>query len=234
MLKEERYDKILEIVETKNYVSTNELSKLLYVSLPTIRRDLAELHRRKLLLRHFGGAKKISSEHTVSPVDFRKSVNIAEKRKICKIAASYVGDSDIIFIDASTTAMQMAEFLSEKKQITVITNGLPLATRLVKAGIKTYATGGEMVENSLAYAGSFSEEFVRKFNIDTAFFSSYGVDSSGMIVDTSLPETQLRRTVINQAKKSIFLCDKSKFSLTAPYNLIHKDNVDVFITDDGA
>lgn len=234
MLKEERYDKILEIVEEKNYVSTNELSKLLYVSLPTIRRDLTELHRRKLILRHFGGAKKISAEHTVSPVDFRKSVNIAEKREICKIAASYVGDNDIIFIDASTTAMQMAEFLSEKKQITVITNGIPLATRLVKAGIKTYATGGEMVENSLAYAGSFSEEFVRKFNIDTAFFSSYGVDESGMIVDTSLPETQLRKAVISQAKKSVFLCDKSKISLAAPYNLIHKDNIDVFITNDRA
>jgi DeoR/GlpR family transcriptional regulator of sugar metabolism len=75
MLKEERYDKILAILEEEQYISAAKLSKMLYVSLPTIRRDLAELGRRNQIIRSHGGAKKIHAEHTVAPLNFRKTVN---------------------------------------------------------------------------------------------------------------------------------------------------------------
>lgn len=231
MLKEERYDKILNILEEKNYITSQELAKILYVSMPTIRRDLADLESKKQLLRSHGGAKRVNSEHIVTPLDFRKNVNHAEKRRICKTASDLITDNSIVFIDASTTAMQMAEFLSPKQNITVITNGIPLLIALTKKGIKTYSTGGELQENSLAYAGTFSEEFVKKFNIDICFFSSHGVDKNNMIVDTSLPETQLRKTVLEQSREKVFLCDSTKFDLTAPYNLIPIEKADFIITN---
>ena len=231
MLKEERYDKILNILEEKNYITSQELAKILYVSMPTIRRDLADLESKKQLLRSHDGAKRVNSEHIVTPLDFRKNVNHAEKRRICKTASDLITDNSIVFIDASTTAMQMAEFLSPKQNITVITNGIPLLIALTKKGIKTYSTGGELQENSLAYAGTFSEEFVKKFNIDICFFSSHGVDKNNMIVDTSLPETQLRKTVLEQSREKVFLCDSTKFDLTAPYNLIPIEKADFIITN---
>lgn len=231
MLKEERYDKILSIVEKEKYISAQRLSKILFVSLPTIRRDLAELNRRNQIIRSHGGAKAIEPEHVVAPLDFRKTIHSAQKRKLCQAATTLVSDNDIIFIDSSTTTLQMADFLSEKKNITVITNGLPLAALLIQKGIKTYCTGGEIFQNSLAHFGSFAEEFIRKFNIDTMFFSCHGVNDNGMLTDPSLPETQVRKAAINQSKKTVFLCDKTKFSLSTPYNLISIDDVDYVITD---
>ena len=231
MLKEERYDKILNILEEKDYITSQELAKILYVSMPTIRRDLAHLEKQKQLLRSHGGAKRINSEHIVTPLDFRKNVNHAEKRQICKRAFQLIEDNSIVFIDASTTAMQIAEFLSPKQNITVITNGIPLLIALTKKGIKTFSTGGELQENSLAYAGTFSEEFVKKFNINICFFSSHGVNKNGMIVDTSLPETQLRKTVLSQSLKKVFLCDSTKFNLSAPYNLIPLEKADFIVTN---
>ena len=210
MLKEERYDKILAILEEESYISALKLSKILYVSLPTVRRDLAELGRRNQIIRSHGGAKKIQSEHIVAPLDFRKTVNAAEKRALCRYAANLVKDNEIIFIDSSTTTLLMADFLSDKKNITVITNGIPLAALLVQKGIKTYCTGGEIFQNSLAHFGSFAEEFIRKFNIDTMIFSCHGVNESGMLTDPSLPETQIRRVAINQSKKTVFLCDTER------------------------
>ena len=171
MLKEERYDKILALLEEEQYISAARLSQTLYVSLPTIRRDLSELQRRKQIIRSHGGAKKIQAEHIVTPLNFRKTVRANEKRALCRAAANLVNDNDIIFIDSSTTTLQMGEFLGEKKGITVITNGIPLATLLVKKGVKTYCTGGEIFETSLAHFGCFAEEFVQRFNIDTFFFS---------------------------------------------------------------
>ncbi len=231
MLKNERYDKILEILDEKKYISSQELSKRLFVSLPTIRRDLEYLQRTNQILRSHGGAKRINSEHLVMPIDLRKTVNIAEKRRICQAASRLVNDNDIIFLDASTTVQPIAGFLSDKKDITVITNGIPLAVMLLKKGIRTYCTGGEIQENSMAYTGSFAEEFIQKFNIDIMIFSSQGVNSNGIIADSSLPETQLRKAAIKQSKKVAFLCDRTKFSVSAAYNLIPLANVDYIVTD---
>lgn len=231
MLKEERYDKILALLEEEQYISAQRLSQTLFVSLPTVRRDLAELQRRNQIVRSHGGAKKIQGEHTVAPLNFRRTVNALSKRALCRAAAELVQDNDIIFIDSSTTTLQMADFLGEKKGITVITNGIPLATALVKKGIKTYCTGGEIFENSLAHFGSFAEDFIQRFNIDTLFFSCHGVNGQGMLTDPSLPETQIRKTAIHQSKKTVFLCDETKFSLSTPYNLVSIDAMDFVITD---
>jgi len=231
MIKEERYDEILAILDEEKYISATELSHRLFVSLPTIRRDLAELQRQNRIMRSHGGAKKIEAEYTVAPLNFRKTVNAAKKRQLCQAAAALIGENEIIFIDASTTTLQMAEFISDKKRITVITNGIPVATALVKRGIKTYCTGGEIFENSLANYGSFAEEFLQNFNIDTAFISCHGVNDAGMLIDPSLPETQMRKIAIQQAKKTVFLCDESKFSRTAPYNLVPITKMDKVITN---
>jgi DeoR/GlpR family transcriptional regulator of sugar metabolism len=125
----------------------------------------------------------------------------------------------------------MADFLGEKKDITVITNGIELACALVKKGIKTFCTGGEIFSNSLAHFGSFAEDFIRRFNIDTLFFSCHGVNENGILTDPSLPETQIRRVAINQSKKTVFLCDESKFSLSTPYNLVPISTLDTVITN---
>jgi DeoR family fructose operon transcriptional repressor len=231
MLKEERYEKILEMLEGEQYLSAQALSQRLFVSLPTIRRDLSELQMRKQIIRSHGGAKKTHSENIVAPLDFRKTVNASEKRALCCKAAELVQDNDVIFIDASTTTLQMAHFLGEKKNITVITNGIALATLLAKKGIKTYCTGGEIFENSMAHFGSFAEDFIRRFNIDILFFSCHGVNEMGMLTDPSLPETQIRRVAIGQAKKTVFLCDKTKFNLSTPYNLVPIQSLDCIITD---
>lgn len=231
MLKDQRYDKILSLLEEEQYISAAELSRKLYVSLPTIRRDLAELQRRNQVVRSHGGAKRVQAEHTVAPLSFRRTVNANEKRRLCRIAAEMVHDNDIIFIDSSTTTLQMAEFLGEKKQITVITNGIPLAMLLVRKGIKTYCTGGEIFENSMAHFGSFAEDFIQRFNIDTFFFSCHGVTEKGMLTDPSLPETQIRRVAIQQSGKTVFLCDETKLFLSTPYNLVPIQTMDWVITN---
>lgn len=231
MLKDERYDKILKILEAEKYISSQELAKRLFVSMPTIRRDLAYLEKKKQVVRNHGGARKINDEYMVMPLSFRESVNHIEKRQLCEAAHKLIKDDSIVFLDGSTTVLQLAEFIFAKQNVTVITNGIPVSLLLTKKGIKTYSTGGELLENSMAYAGSFAEEFIHKFNIDICFFSSHGVSKNGIIVDTSLPETQLRSLVIKQSAKSVFLCDKTKFGLTAPYNLMAMDDVDYIITN---
>ncbi len=231
MLKEQRQERILEILKEENYITANKLAKTLFVSLPTIRRDLNELARKELIIRNHGGAKKINSEKAVMPVEFRKTINYREKRKLCERACALIKDNSLIFIDASTTTLQMTDFLTANQQLTVVTNSILISTILTKKGVKNYLTGGELQQNSLCYAGNFAESFIRQFNFNLSFFSCHGVDENNNIVDTSLSETSLRRTLLSQTEKSVFLCDSSKFGVNAPYNLMNVNELDVIITD---
>jgi len=125
----------------------------------------------------------------------------------------------------------MGEVLSEKRGITVITNGIPLSVVLAEKGVKTYCTGGEIQKSSLAYTGDFTQIFIKNFNFDLCFFSCHALDENGKISDTSLEENIVRMTAIKNSKKSVFLCDSSKIGLSAPYNLADAEDIDLIVTE---
>ena len=231
MLKEERYDKILEILKEETYIHAQELAQRLFVSMPTIRRDLSVLDSRGLIVRSHGGAKKLSTENIVTPLDFRKAQNHAEKKRIAKKAAELIREGDIVFIDASTTALYMGEYLDEKRNITVVTNAVPLSLILTKKGIRTYCTGGETQKNSLGYTGSIAQLTVKSFNYDYCFFSVCAVNSDGQICDTSFEENMIRTAAIQNSKRSVFLCDGTKAGLCAPYNLTDINEVTYVVSN---
>lgn len=229
MLKIERQQKILDIIREKSFASVPMLSKMLYVSLPTIRRDLTELQKSGLIIRSHGGAMILSEGSYQIPLDFRNGRNTHEKLEMCRKAARLISDGDIIFIDASTSTMHIADFITAKN-VTVVTNGMPVAMLLAKKNIKTYFIGGEILPISLGCGGILSEEIVAKFNYNLVFFSSYGINEKGMIIDTSLVETALRKEVFKTCGKKVFLCTKDKEGLNAPYNLINVKDVDYVIS----
>ena len=59
MLTEERHQKILQLLDQKSVVKSQELANLFNASESTIRRDLQELEDANLLERIHGGAKRI-------------------------------------------------------------------------------------------------------------------------------------------------------------------------------
>ena len=92
-----------------------------------------------------------------------------------------IKDNYLIFIDASTTTLQMTEFLNANSHLIVVTNSILVSSILTKKGIKNFLAGGEMQQNSMCYAGIFAENFIRQFNFNLAFFSSHGVDENNNI-----------------------------------------------------
>ena len=231
MLKEERFQKLLSILEENEYETIKNLSEKLQISMPTVRRDLAELAAQNRLLRSHGGAMRVDAKQITAPVDFRRSVSAKEKAAIAKAALSFVRSNSVIFIDASTTAAHMIEYLEGFCDLIVVTNSLSAAAHLKNMGIHTYCLGGEVISSSVAVGGRIAVEAANNFNIDTMFFSSYGISDSGMIVDPSEEETELRVHLLRNVGTSVFLCDHSKFGKTAVHNLASLSEVDYMITD---
>ena len=232
MLKEERFRQVLELLEEREFMTVQELSQALAASMPTVRRDLTELAAQNRLIRSHGGAMRINDKSDIAlPLDFRRSINAREKAAIAKAAARFIRNDSVIFLDASSTAAYLFGYLQEFRNLIVVTNSLMAAIRLRNMGIRTYCLGGEVTLNSGAVGGQLAMESAACFNIDVMFFSSLGINDSGIIVDPSESENDLRRHMLSRAETAVFLCDKSKFGKSAAFNLAPLSDVDILVTD---
>ena len=228
--KPDRQDELYRLISEVGYASVDYLSKRTFISQSTIRRDLADLERAGLIVRRHGGAELCGNTHW-STLNTRISKNHEAKIEIAKKAVKFISDSMTVFIDASSTCLEMAKFLPNSSSLTVFTNGLELAAVLGDMGISTYLLGGKVIPKSSAVAGEAAIISARQVNYDALFFSSNGY-ADETVTDYSEPETQLRRVLIGQAAKKYFLCDKSKLGVKSTYVVCKKDDLDKIITED--
>ena len=219
--------KILEVLETQQYASVDELTTILGVSPSTVRRALETLQQKGLVTRTHGGVK-INSDNNFSPsFTFRIHQNSFEKKKIALSAIKLIKNGDVIFLDGSTSAFYIAEYLKEFENIRVITNGIDTLSLLSKNNISAYSTGGQVsTENPSVLVGRYAEDMICNFHADIVFFSAQAMDNDGEIYDCFEDEIFIRRAMIKNAKTKIFLCDNTKIGKTSSYHLCSLHNVD--------
>lgn len=223
----DRETELLRMLSTDTAVSVEELAKRLFVSMPTIRRDLTTLAERGLILRTHGGATlRHDTAENRMPLYLRQGRNSREKRQIAESAVSLVKSGNIIFLDASTTVSYLVPLLADVKDIIVITSGVRTAMALSETSIKALCTGGLMINSSFSYIGQDAADMVRHYNADLFFFSCHGLSDDGMLTDTSREENDLRAEMMRRAKKNVLLVDDSKFGLPCWHNLCHVSDVD--------
>jgi DeoR family fructose operon transcriptional repressor len=128
---EERWERIAALVEERGRISVKELSALFRISPVTIRNDLNELERRRVLIRTHGGALVVNRNSIELSFDARERMQSAEKARIGEMAASLIHDGDAIALDASTTALQVARRIKNRQELTVVTNGIRIALELM-------------------------------------------------------------------------------------------------------
>lgn len=231
MLKGKRLEELQSILEKCGFATVDQLSEELHVSKPTIRRDLIELVNQGLIIRSHGGAMSAPKEDNPYSVVFRKHTHYREKLSLARAAVKLIPSNAVIFIDASTSAGSIVEFLKNRHDLIVVTNSLVTAARLKNYGIRTYCLGGEVIAGTSAVGGPLALESARSFNVDLVFFSSSGVNDRGMIVDGTGEEAELIASVLKTAEVRVFLCDSSKFGVSAAHNLISIADVSYLITD---
>lgn len=227
----DRQKTIIEILRKKQNATVKMLVSQLYVSEATVRRDLNALEACGLIKRMHGGAVLLSNTDYETPILVREQQNVEAKHIIAAKAANFLQNGSVIFLDASSTTMALIKYFSTFEMLTIITNGIKNAQQLSEMNHNVYCTGGRMLHSSLAYVGNYTEEFVRRFNADLFFFSAAGVSEEGMINDVSSEETSVRRAMLEQSRKRIFMCDQSKIGKRFCYNLCPVSQVDAWITD---
>ncbi len=228
-MKNERQGQILQILRESGYASTAKLAKLLYTSLPTVRRDLIALENAGYVVRSHGGATLPPSATSVAPIDFRRISHRAEKQVLCAFAQKYLKDYQTVFLDDSTTVLPLVKYLVPLKNVVVVTNSVDIAAELRAYDIEFYCTGGKCIlHNNLV--GRFAEECIKSFNFDVCFFSSSGISKDGRIMDVNEHKCGVVQAMLSRAKQKIYLCDESKIDALTKFNIAKAEEVDLVIT----
>ena len=227
----DRNAEILKILETKHTVSFAELAKLLYISEPTARRDIANLEKAGLVSRIYKGATLSKYRNEVIPINMRDNKNSKAKEEIAERAAKLIKDGDTLFFDSSSTVRRISHYLNTKKDLTVITNNLRAIDDLKNTDCQIICTGGMLYKKRDCFLGEFSERMIENLFADIMFFSSLGISKNGEITDVDEQEISIRLKMMKHSKRKVYLCDSSKYNIVKALKICSIDDVDDIICE---
>lgn len=228
----ERENSILEYLERQGSASVEELCRELFVSEPTMRRDLAALNAAGKIIRTHGGAAYRSEPGQNLPQSVREREHFNAKAAIGKKCLSLIRDGDTVMVDASSTAAALLRALDgSKKTVVVVTNNAQAPQLLSQSGIKLFVTGGELALNTYAYVGSHAEDFMRSFRADICFFSVRRLTREGELTDNALAENAMRRVMLSRSRRHVLLLDSQKLGEACMHTLCTLDEMDTVVCE---
>ena len=201
-----RQDQILEILEKRGYVTVRYLTDALHYSSATINRDLNKMQTLGLVKRSYGGVEAVKKAR-LPLLSERQFYRKKEKRRITREASRLIQNGDTVYLDGSTTVQYLLPFLSEKKDLRVITNNMRLAMELGDLEMEIICLGGHITERPHVLGGDEAVENAQKYRVDKMFFSVDGVTADGWIHGVHY---LLYKTVMRNSGKIYFLTDKTK------------------------
>lgn len=232
MLSVERRNQITEKLQTEQRVLVSELAAQYSVTEETIRRDLEKLEREGVARRSYGGAVLWDSGKMDLPSSVRKRKNVTAKEKIAKTIMQLVQDGDHILLDDSSTAYFVAKALRLKNNLTVITNSIEILSVLSDVqGWSILSTGGTLREGSLSLVGYRAEEMLRSYYVDKAIISCKGLDLERGYTDSTDESAQIKKAMMDSARKTILTVDSSKLNRISLVQIGHLQQLEALVTE---
>ena len=233
---QERLDHILAFLQQQGRASVVQLSERFGVSAVTIRNDLATLEQQGLLLRTHGGAmlRPSPTNSSMEPPAFaqRKELHALEKERVGRAAAELVRDGDSIAPDPSTTAWQIARHLKDRRELTIVTNGLFVALEFLEApGVTVVMPGGSLRTASASLVGDQGAGILERYHVQKGFFGGGGFTLEEGLTDTNQYEVQLKQRMVARSKEVIAIVDSSKWGQVTFASLAAVEQLDHVITD---
>jgi DeoR/GlpR family transcriptional regulator of sugar metabolism len=232
---EERQQHIVEILQEYGRITVKELCKLFDVSDVTIRNDLNDLEKGGLLTRTHGGAMSTNQTSPETPFYVRMQKHTDEKERMAKAAAEMIVDGEAAFIDGGTTASGIRFFLQDKKDITIITPSIDIASYLAHhSSINIFVMGGFLKRESFSTLGTSCADVIKEWNISKAFLGAYGFDANHGLTDIHTGFIEQKKFITEHANTIIGMVDSSKWGKVSLDTFTPIDKIDVIISDNSA
>lgn len=230
MLLDQRRGNILELIESKGFVSLQELVDHLGVSESTLRRDLEHLDRIGQIRRTRGGAAYVGESLTA--FDERRHRASIEKQSIGRAAAELIQSGETIILDGGTTTLEVARNLAGKS-LQVVTNSLPICNQLVSVStIELIYLGGYLYPKTGVALGSLTIEALKQIHARRVVMGVGGITEAGLFNQNSLL-VDTERQMLEAADELIVVADSGKFGHSELVHLCSLKQVARMVVDSG-
>ncbi|MBT8241509.1 MAG: DeoR/GlpR family DNA-binding transcription regulator, partial [Acidimicrobiia bacterium] len=213
-------------------VEVSDLAERFGVTTETIRRDLSDLQKQRLVRRTHGGAVPWETPGFEPLVSVRSDQHDSEKHRMAEAAIRELPDTGAIIIDSGSTLTRFAEAIPNATTLRVVTNSLPIALALSdKEHVDIIVTGGKVRKNTLAMVDAEAIAAIKPLSVDTLFISS---DAASIDMGLTTPyreEAALKQAMIRSARRVVALVDHSKFASDQFIRFAKWSDIDVLITN---
>lgn len=233
MLQEERLLKLIEYLRANECGSFKELAEMLEVSEVTVRKDLAELERRKAAKLVRGGAVWEKSDLTRAFFEARDIINREEKQELVKCLGELVQNGYAVSLNGGTTTVEAARFLAENySSLTVITNNLNVVDVLrEKEDFQVILTGGIYYEKENTVTGRQSENDMSLYNVDLSVIAVNSISFEKGISDFRLNQIDTFRKMMSISERIVVAADSTKVGKTSCMRVCGVEEIDTLLCD---
>jgi DeoR/GlpR family transcriptional regulator of sugar metabolism len=231
----DRQQQILDLVGRHQRISVEDICSTFNISTATARRDLDALAREGKIQRVHGGAMAVSQAQTEAPILLRQREQADEKIRIGQAAAELAQDGETIFLGSGTTVLEMARNLRGRRNLTIITNSLPVVNTLAGLeAITVICLGGMLRDSELSFIGHLTELALAEVFADKVFIGMRAISLEYGLTHEYLPETMTDRAILKVGKEIVVLADHTKFDHTETVLLTPLERIHTIVTDEGA
>lgn len=229
MLKGERHQLLVEIINNEKKVLAKELAVRLEVSEETIRRDLRELDRNGLIRRIHSGAIRLGPPETL--FEYRKNQNNREKRLIAEKAVELIHENSVILIDGGTTNLEFVKTLPQDFHATIITNSPPIIMELeLYKNMEVIILGGTLNKKYMVSMGLELPEKISKLRADYYIMGVYNIDAVVGLSVPTLDEATLKKYMADVSSETISLVTSDKLDTISNHVIAPITMLDTLIT----
>ncbi|HOV40718.1 MAG TPA: DeoR/GlpR family DNA-binding transcription regulator [Oscillospiraceae bacterium] len=217
----ERIKIIKKFLIENNQVEVSTLSEALGVSEVTIRRDLEKLEEEGFLTRTHGGAvinPQYEKKPSPMPQIARPQGIDAKIGEIAQIEVQMINDNDIIMFTNGEINRAASKLLKGKRNLTVLTNDIILASELCSnPEVKVLLLGGDVDGASKAVFGRLAESNLSNFFVNKVFIEVDGINRNIGFTVNSTEKASLIHQIISNSNTAVFVFTSDIINKTAFY-----------------
>lgn len=204
-----RTNQILELLTNENKMEISRLAEILQVSQVTIRKDIAGLSDKGIVIREHGYAVLRSTDD----INGRIAYHYDAKKKIAARAVDLVSDGETIMIESGSCCALLAEALTvQRKDLTIITNSAFIADYIRrKAAFQIILLGGIYQPDAQVLVGPMVRQCVENFYVNTFFIGTDGYSPRTGFTNSDQLRAQAVRDMAAFSDSVVVLTESEKF-----------------------
>ena len=153
--------------------------------------------------------------------------NQADKVEIAKRALTCIEEGDLIYLDLSTSNLELARLLLQtKKNVTVVTNMIEILLLYTQSDQRNLVfVGGNLNRQGDAFSGAMTNQQLEQFHFDKVFMGLEGLDlESGEVYNFSIEDATTKQFVLHRCKKAYMMMETRKFVMAGNVSYAQLDD----------